>query len=863
VLLYELLTGKTPFDAKRLIEAGLDEVRRIIREEDPPRPSTRISTLDAAEQTAIAKSRHSEPPKLLGLIRGDLDWIVMQALEKDRTRRYETANGLASDILRHLKGETVTAVAPTLGYRVTKFALRHQAALAGAATLVACLLLATIFSTWQAIEAQRAKKAERTERLRAEEQRQRAEKGEAQFRHLHYVATMNQIQQAWERNNIALLRSLLEQTQDYPDRGFEWYYWQRQCHLETLALHVHAPVLAVAVSPDSRWIATGDCDNTTPAVMVTIWDAASGKKLRTLRGHPALVENTVNIITCIAFSPDSQRLVTGSYDHAAKVWDVASGVELFPLIGHTKGIASVAFSQDGRSIVSASNDRTARVWDAVTGRESLVLHATNSIESAQFSPDSTRIVTTGAERIVGANGHVSLWNGSTGKELFHFTAGGSSVGSACVSPDGKRIATAGNWESPVKIWDLVSGQQLLELKGHNHGVRSIAFSPDGQRLVTSGDGLAKVWDASTGRELLSLKGHKGGISCVAFFQDSHRVATSSWDETVKVWDVDAPPEFVRLRGGSELGLQAAAFSPDCRRVVTRDDKTVCVWSVDTGHRLLVLSERTGVFPFHPGQISCLAFSPNGQDILAAGLEGGTARLWNAASGQQNLTIAGSNFISAVAFSPDGTRVATANGYDVAVRVATHGQQVLSFAASRPEGPDLPYYARHSVRRLAFLGDGKRIATIGGTPGVCGNCKVWDAFTGKQSAAFDWIGCDSIAVSPDGRTMATAGNGDDLKLWNAQDGKLIASLKGASRADEVFAFSPDGQRVITDSDNQTLQIWDTVSGRELLTLPHTTPILSLAVSPDGKRLVACGKDRSLTTWQAATPEEVAAWREQEK
>src|SRR6059036_3181669 len=133
VLLYELLTGKTPFDSKRLVEAGFDEIRRIIREEDPPRPSTRLHTLPAAEQTTAAKQRQSEPPKLFGLIRGDLDWIVMKTLEKDRNRRYETANGLARDVQHYLADEPVLACPPSAWYRLRKFARRNKQSLVTAA----------------------------------------------------------------------------------------------------------------------------------------------------------------------------------------------------------------------------------------------------------------------------------------------------------------------------------------------------------------------------------------------------------------------------------------------------------------------------------------------------------------------------------------------------------------------------------------------------------------------------------------------------------------------------------------------------------------------------------------------------------
>ncbi len=148
VLLYELLTGKTPFDQKELVSAGVDAMRRIIREKEPERPSTRLSTMQEGELTTTAKRRHTDAPKLVHLIRGDLDWIVMKALEKDRTRRYETANGLAMDIQRYLNNEPVAARPPSNLYRFQKLVRRNKLAFAATGAVTAALIIGLGLSTW-------------------------------------------------------------------------------------------------------------------------------------------------------------------------------------------------------------------------------------------------------------------------------------------------------------------------------------------------------------------------------------------------------------------------------------------------------------------------------------------------------------------------------------------------------------------------------------------------------------------------------------------------------------------------------------------------------------------------------------------
>jgi Flp pilus assembly protein TadD len=169
VLLYELLTGKTPFDPQELVKSGLDQMRRTIREREPVRPSTCLSTMLDADLTEVAKRHRSEPPRLVHLIRGDLDWVVMKALEKDRTRRYETAGGLAGELRRYLEDEPVSARPPSSLYRFQKLVRRNQAVFAGVGAVALALILGFGFSLYELRRALADEKREVVWRKAAEE----------------------------------------------------------------------------------------------------------------------------------------------------------------------------------------------------------------------------------------------------------------------------------------------------------------------------------------------------------------------------------------------------------------------------------------------------------------------------------------------------------------------------------------------------------------------------------------------------------------------------------------------------------------------------------------------------------------------
>ncbi|HXJ55241.1 MAG TPA: serine/threonine-protein kinase [Verrucomicrobiae bacterium] len=236
VLLYEMLTGKTPFDAKELLASGLDEMRRTIREEEPVRPSTRLSTMLEGELTTTASHRQSDALKLIHLLRGDVDWIVMKSLEKDRSRRYETANGLASDIQRHLNNEAVLARPPSTAYRFQKLVRRNKLTFAAVTTVATVLVLGIVVSTWQAIRATRAGTSEAVQRKLAETQRIAAEAQRNVAVEQRKLADMQFALQAWEEGDLQRANDLIDASRPAPGQppGFEWRYLRKLCQDQSI-----------------------------------------------------------------------------------------------------------------------------------------------------------------------------------------------------------------------------------------------------------------------------------------------------------------------------------------------------------------------------------------------------------------------------------------------------------------------------------------------------------------------------------------------------------------------------------------------------------------------------------------------------
>jgi hypothetical protein len=340
--------------------------------------------MEEGKLTTAARQRQTDALKLIHVIRGDLDWIVMKALEKDRTRRYETANGLARDVERHLNNEPVVARPPSMGYRFQKLVRRNKLVFATGGAVVLALVAGLALSTWSLLHERQAN---------------------ANAHHLLYVADMNMAGQAWDQNNIGRPVQILDETKAFPDRGFEWYYWMRQTHLclKTFLRAGGGRVDIAVFSPDGQRIITG-----TKGFRGKLWDAAGGQALRTF-----------DSLYCTGFSPDSQRMVTCMKDGTAKVWETTNANPLLsiPLNNTREWVFSVAFSPDGRRIATDSAGQSAKVWETASGRELLTLKGhVGGVLSVAFSPDGQRIVT-GSD-----DGTAKVWEGSRTEEAAQWKA---------------------------------------------------------------------------------------------------------------------------------------------------------------------------------------------------------------------------------------------------------------------------------------------------------------------------------------------------------------------------------------------------------------------------------------------------------
>jgi len=839
VLLYELLVGKTPFDAKELLAAGLDEIRRTIREKEPARPSTRLSLMGKEELTTTTQRRGTEAPKLISLLRGDLDWIVMKCLEKDRTRRYETANGLARDIERHLNNEPVVARPPSVGYRLQKSLRRNKLAFTAATAVAIALVVGIAVSTWQAIRAEKARAGEATQRQMAQDNEQRAQRAqadEARQRKIAqaqaYAADVNLAHQALEDENLGRALELLERHRPRPGekdiRRWEWRYLWRLCRSDesfSLAGHPNT-VSVVAFCPDGKLLASSGHDG-----KIRLWDLATR--------HETTVLTHGNVVRSLAWSPDGKVLATGASDGTARLWDVMTSKQIrsFPCSQDTH-VGAVAFSPDGRVLATGGRDGKISLWDweHISLLATLPGHSPDPIGSLVFSPDGKTLASASGW----SKDHViCLWDVDARRARKKLPVNTRHVHSLAYSPDGKLLAS-GNWDKTVSLWNAVTLQEMPDLAGHNAWVSSVAFSPDGRILATaSADQTVKLWEVGTWRITGTLKGHLYEIWTVAFSPDGKTLATGSKDGAVKLWST-APNHSKNTRLPLPSNLAQISFSPDGHAFVTMTrDGTTILWDAPS------LREQASL-RVSMSNVSGIALSPLKDRLLAIGGQDGNISLFDVESKRAAGVLQGHvGAVGDLAFSPDGKILATV-GDDRTLR--------LWDVAGRRERITLEHNMNPAWSLLRFSSTGDILGACLGDFTVT----LWDIANRQKLGVLQGHKAEvlGVAFSTGEKWVATASNDGTAKLWNLETKKSLRSYKGQLLGLTAVSISPDTQRLVAGTGEGTLKFWDIDTSQEVLTLKGHSYYPWYAFFLDGDTIVSCSHD-DVIVWRAAGLAEIEA------
>jgi WD40 repeat protein len=760
----------------------------------------------------------------------------MKALDKDRSRRYETANSFAQDVQRYLADEPVLACPPSAAYRFRKFARRNRrmVATAAGAGLVVVLAIAGLATSTILISSEQRTTANA---LQGEIQAKEALRQDTYFHRIglaHRELTMDNLGRA-----LQFLRECPEEL-----RGWEWHYLMRLCLIEPMVLRDNTEVNSLAFSPDGELLASAGGDG-----VIKVWNIKNGRVIKTL-------EKAHSGFACsVAFHPYGKHLASVGADQLVKVWDWKTGQKVFDcqckdVHAHLSAHAAAFSPLDERQLaVGSEGDVT--IWDwrnrqalrTLAGREKIRL-------SLAFSRDGRRLASGNWA------GFVRLWDPETeGTPLFTFPETRHPVAALAFNQDGGLMATA-SFNRRVDVWDTMTGGPAYVLPHITGLVLSVAFSPDGSRLASAGeDKIVRLWDPTTRREVLGLRGHTGVCGCLAFSPDGHRLASASQDKTIRIWDAtplqgDEGQETPTWQYGNEVW--SLAVSPDGQKIASAGfSMPLEVRDTQTGQGGVEFASGHRTIAF------CVAWQPDGKRLATAGGDGPlfSVRVWDAQTRHELFTVPehpGGTEFNAVTFSPKGRYLVTGNK-DGAVQVwnADNGQKVGTVGAHDRE-----------IRGVVFSPDGSHLASASGD----GKVRVWvwnpTRLGQAQIPEFEcqaWVpgAYLNVAFSPDGQCLVTGGEGYAVKIWDAHTGRELETLRGHNGDVCAVAFSPDGRLLATAGEDSTIRIWDATSWKLRHTLRgHVGIVSTLSFIPQSQRLVSGSRDHMVKFWDIAQLDEVS-------
>jgi WD40 repeat protein len=818
VLLYELLTGSTPFDTQELLKSGLEAMRRTIREQEPPTPSARLTELQslaaggAPEQSKI-KNQKSKIP-------ADLDWIVMKCLEKDRARRYETANGLAMDIQRHLSNEPVVARPPGRAYQFQKLVRRNKLVFGAAAVVTAVLVLGVVASTWEAVRATRAEgramtaqKNESRERAQAEQRLYDSLLGEARAR------------RAARRVG-------------YRDKVFQ---------LLRQAKALNLPQKDLSELRHEAVACMGDFVGLTP---VTFTDFPSKTAI-----YRACLDPTGQLA---AFALSDGKILLRELPSGKEVAELKTQLPAFSVCFNAQGDQLVSVNYLPRPQPIEVRVQPARVY--VWGRKA----------DGQWN-NVDEVALPGAWECLPCGNGIGItifsYHPRQGKlfdlqtktviQVFDFPAWEAEWGIPCatVSPDGRFLAsenqsTPGLRDHEIDLLDLKTGGRLARLEPRFGDFSSLTFSPDGTELCCLSDWEGgAIYRMDDFRRITEFSGSFRYMSRPSFSLGAKVVALpiGLQQSGTRVWSA-LQREDIAMLDEPEPAFEA---------LFANDESSLMTYGVAFArfYRLNMTPEKLGL-PGHAGVVSAMAFGPDGQRLASVGTDR-KLRLWDCQSGQQaweSANLPGSG--QSVAYSPDGKLLAAGDA----------DTRWISLLDAR-SGKLLGGLGTHSVGwnwSTQFSPDGRFLVTAGGGYEYEQGVEVWALEREElptptrdfQASLFTRVTSNSwsLVFAPDSRHVAFVDNPGENTLARLGGYRLYVWDLSSSAAPRVVAtnfiattqsacFSPDSSKLLYATADRTVTTIDLDTGREVSRFPTLdlkrirgrTDFPRLALSPDGSTL----------------------------